>query len=261
MKKLYTSVAALCMAASLQAQVIMNVEQPPGLQGAYSVAWAGTDWGMPDMTDPANSITDTLAIVDDGTADDSLGCNALVNGVDITGKIAVVYRGTCEFGLKALNAQDAGAVGVIIINNQGSPITPGAGASGASVTIPVVMISTNDGALLHDEIMAGNVVAFIGSIIGLYGNDVGYFDNNVIVPSHSAIPTLVAQNASEYSTPLGVWMFNYGNNDQTGVVVTADVTQGGSSVFNSASSPIDILSGDSVFVDLGDFSLSSYSGY
>ena len=261
MKKLYTSLAALTMAASLQAQVIMNVEEPPGLQGTYTVAWAGTDWGMPDMTDPANNVTDTLAFVDDGTTADSLGCNALVNGVDIVGKIAVVYRGTCEFGVKALNAQDAGAVGVIIINNQGSPVTPGAGASGASVTIPVVMISTNDGALLHDEILAGNVVAMIGSIVGLYTNDVGFFGKNIIVPSHSALPILVAQDASEYSTPIGLWLRNYGTSDQSGVVVTADVQQAGSSVWNSASDPIDILSGDSVFVDLGDFSLSSYSGF
>ncbi|MBP6574107.1 MAG: T9SS type A sorting domain-containing protein [Flavobacteriales bacterium] len=261
MKKIYSTLAALGLAATMQAQVIMNVEQPPGLQGSYSVAWAGTDWGIPDMTDPANSVTDTLAIVDDGTADDSLGCNALVNGADITGKIAVVYRGTCEFGVKALNAQDAGAVGVIIINNQGSPITPGAGASGALVTIPVVMISTNDGALLHDEIAAGNVVAFIGSIIGLYSNDVGYFDDNVIVPSHSALPKLVAQNSSEYSTPLGMWMFNYGTSNQTGVVVNADVQQGGNSVYSQSSAPIDILSGDSVFVDLGDFSQATYDGY
>ncbi|MCB9194091.1 MAG: hypothetical protein H6597_06115 [Flavobacteriales bacterium] len=141
-----------------------------------------------DITDPIYAVTDTLAIVDDGTASDSLGCNALINGAEIAGKIAVVYRGTCEFGTKALNAQNAGAVGVIIVNNQGAPIVPGAGADGSSVTIPVVMISTDDGALLHDEIVAGNVVAFIGSIQGLYGDDIGFFKNNVIVPSYTAIP-------------------------------------------------------------------------
>ena len=43
------------------------------------------------------------------------GCNPLIN--NLTGKIAVIYRNTCEFGAKALNAQNAGAIGVIIIKN------------------------------------------------------------------------------------------------------------------------------------------------
>ena len=87
--------------------------------GNYDFTWAEPSggWGCPDLSDPANAITDTLAFVDDGTAGDSLGCNALVNGTDITGKIAVIYRGACEFGTKALNAENAGAVGAIIVNN------------------------------------------------------------------------------------------------------------------------------------------------
>ena len=69
------------------------------------------------------------------------GCNPLINGVDVTGKIAVIYRNTCEFGTKALNAQNAGAVGVIIINRDPEVIEMGGGADGGSVTIPVVMLS------------------------------------------------------------------------------------------------------------------------
>ena len=53
----------------------------------------------------------TAVLVDDGTAADSLGCGVLVNNAAISGNIAVVYRGTCEFGVKALNAQNAGAIG------------------------------------------------------------------------------------------------------------------------------------------------------
>ncbi|MCB9169449.1 MAG: T9SS type A sorting domain-containing protein [Flavobacteriales bacterium] len=259
MKRTLLSAALLTAGIAANAQVIMDVQEPPGLQGNYTVTWAGTDWGI-DITDPIYAVTDTLAIVDDGTASDSLGCNALINGAEIAGKIAVVYRGTCEFGTKALNAQNAGAVGVIIVNNQGAPIVPGAGADGSSVTIPVVMISTDDGALLHDEIVAGNVVAFIGSIQGLYGDDIGFFKNNVIVPSYTAIPNDVAQNGSEFNFPLGLWLFNYGTNDQVGATVSAVVRQGGSTLLTMTSDPTDILAGDSVFVDLGTMSLSSYGG-
>ena len=109
------------------------------------------------------------AIVDDGTTADSLGCEPLVNGADIAGKIAIVYRGTCEFGMKALNAQNAGAVAVVIVNNiPGPPVGMAGGTSGASVSIPVVMISQDAGALIHDEVVAGNVEMFIGSVQNMF---------------------------------------------------------------------------------------------
>jgi hypothetical protein len=76
------------------------------------------------------------------------GCAAITSAV--AGKIAVIDRGTCEFGLKALNAQKAKAVGVIIANNQGgTTVSPmGAGLVGSKVKIPALMISQNDGAAL-----------------------------------------------------------------------------------------------------------------
>ncbi len=47
------------------------------------------------------------------------GCSALTNGAAIAGNIAIMDRGTCDFAVKVKNAQDAGAVGVIIANNAG----------------------------------------------------------------------------------------------------------------------------------------------
>jgi hypothetical protein len=146
MKKTLLGCGLFLAAMSAQAQITTYVLQPASLEGALEFTWAD-NWGAtPDLNDPANTIQGFTAFVNDGTAADSLGCNALVNGADIAGKIAVVYRGTCEFGLKALNAQDAGAIGVVIINNQGAPVAMGGGANGANVTIPVVMISTDAGA-------------------------------------------------------------------------------------------------------------------
>jgi extracellular elastinolytic metalloproteinase len=76
------------------------------------------------------------------------GCTAITSPV--AGQIAVIDRGVCEFGLKALNAQKAKAVAVIIANNQGGTtvIPMGPGAVGSKVNIPAVMISQNDGAAL-----------------------------------------------------------------------------------------------------------------
>ena len=137
-----------------QAQLAVYCKTPASVAGSKVFTWAppAGNWGTPDLTIPENAITDTLMLVDDGTIGDSLACNPLIN--DITGKIALLYRGACEFGVKAKNAQDAGAVGVIIINHSGAPVGMGPGAQGANVTIPVVMISTADGAAIGAEVNA-----------------------------------------------------------------------------------------------------------
>ena len=81
-------------------------------------------------------------------AEPANGCTAITSA--IAGQIAVIDRGVCEFGLKALNAQKAKAAAVIIANNQGgTTVVPmGPGAVGSKVKIPAVMISQNDGAAL-----------------------------------------------------------------------------------------------------------------
>lgn len=82
-------------------------------------------------------------------AGDNLNCTPPTNGALLSGNIAVIYRGACEFGLKAYEAQQAGAVGVIIINNvPGIPTNLAPGAWGGLVTIPVALINAIDGAAL-----------------------------------------------------------------------------------------------------------------
>lgn len=219
---------------------------------------------MADLTDPLNSITDTLAVVDDGTVADSAGCNALVNGASIAGNIAVVYRGDCQFGTKALNAQNAGATGVIIINNvPGAPIEMNGGTDGPSVTIPVAMVSDATGATLVNEMANGPVVVFIGSKSGFYGDDLGFYENDVLRPEEVSTPLLIAQNDTEYSVAnIGAMVHNYGSNDQTNVVVTVDITLNGNSVYNQTSAGTTIVSGDSSYITLPTFSMTTYTaGY
>ncbi|HVF35575.1 MAG TPA: M36 family metallopeptidase [Candidatus Saccharimonadia bacterium] len=81
-----------------------------------------------------------------GTVND--GCEALVGFP--AGKIALLDRGLCEFGVKVLNAEKAGAKGAIIANTLGREFgTPmGPGVVGGQVTIPSVMIGMTNGARL-----------------------------------------------------------------------------------------------------------------
>ena len=85
----------------------------------------------------------------DGTEPSLDGCEAATNGADLAGKIALIDRGTCSFALKVMNAQDAGAIGVLIANNRGGDIASGLGGTGDDVTIPALMITQNNGASIQ----------------------------------------------------------------------------------------------------------------
>lgn len=58
---------------------------------------------------------------DSADYDDTDGCEASdFDGVDVSGKIAVIQRGGCTFDSKVVNAEAAGAVGVIVFNQGNS---------------------------------------------------------------------------------------------------------------------------------------------
>lgn len=75
------------------------------------------------------------------------GCSAI--GAGVSGKVALVDRGTCSFTIKVKNAQLAGATAVVVANNTGGTEAFTMGGSDATITIPSVMITQNDGAALR----------------------------------------------------------------------------------------------------------------
>jgi hypothetical protein len=79
------------------------------------------------------------------------GCTAF-NAADrlaAAGNIVIISRGICGFAVKAKNAQDAGAKGVIIHNNAAGSPAPGLGGTDPTVTIPTVSVTLADGATLR----------------------------------------------------------------------------------------------------------------
>jgi hypothetical protein len=103
---------------------------------------------------------DLVLLLDEGSdPDPNDGCEPVINSGDLAGKIVVIRRGVCEFGFKALVAQNAGAIAVVVINNvEGPPILMGGGDFGDQVTIPVLMVSDVTGAAIVAELDAGNTV-------------------------------------------------------------------------------------------------------
>ncbi|KAK0099408.1 Leucyl aminopeptidase yscIV [Cadophora gregata] len=78
----------------------------------------------------------------------NLGCDAAdYAGLDLTGKIALISRGTCNFSVKTLFAGSAGAVGTIVYNNADSALGGTLGGENPAF-VPTVMISRVDGLAL-----------------------------------------------------------------------------------------------------------------
>lgn len=90
-----------------------------------------------------------------GTTTD--GCSPFTNAAAMTGKIALIERGLCGFAVKAKNAQNAGAVGVIIYNNAANAGAPPPGMAGVdpTITIPSVSVTRADGLAILGEIPNG----------------------------------------------------------------------------------------------------------
>ncbi len=150
-----------------QNEIAFTVLSPAISSGyyGYSTTSSAQGWGNGSLN--AVSVESQMVLARDNAAADSLLCNTAINASEIAGNIAVIYRGNCEFGTKALNAQAAGAVGVVVINNvSGAPIDMGAGAAGSSVTIPVIMVSDITGALINAAIHAGEATAVMGQFNG-----------------------------------------------------------------------------------------------
>lgn len=86
-------------------------------------------------------------VVDGGGASTSDGCEAIGSG-SLSGKLALVDRGSCDFTVKVLNAQKAGAVAVIVANNAGDD-TFAMGGTNRRITIPSIMVGQSDGNVLR----------------------------------------------------------------------------------------------------------------
>jgi hypothetical protein len=85
----------------------------------------------------ANGISGFVVVAQDGVGVSSDACEPLTpaNAVVVQGKIALVDRGTCTFVVKVKNAQNAGAIAVLVADNVAD--NPPAGLGGVDPTITI----------------------------------------------------------------------------------------------------------------------------
>lgn len=138
----------------------MQINEPPSIAGKYAVKEANF---TPPLRD-SDAIEAPLILADDdndasGTGTTADACEPLVNDTEMSGNIAFIERGGCNFDVKIQNAEDAGAIAAVVYSIAGDPIVMNGNA--ALVDIPAVMIGQADGNLIIAEIEAGNDVTAV----------------------------------------------------------------------------------------------------
>jgi hypothetical protein len=152
----------------------LKITAPAAITGMYEIGNAsfGANAGSAVLTGSIAAPVDAANTEGPTTTD---GCTAYENAGAVNGKIALVDRGTCTFVTKARNAQSAGATAVVIVDNSGVGCTPpGMGGDDAEITIPVISVSTGDGAAIRAQLTGGqNVVASLHHDATKYAGETG----------------------------------------------------------------------------------------
>ncbi len=135
----YINVAASTTGGTLAAGKVSVPNQPTLQEIAFATASFGGSLPIGQVQDydylPAG-------VVDAANVE---GCNPFPTNA-FAGKAALISRGSCEFGVKVLNAEQAGADFAVVYNNVGDTlISMGAGAVGNQVTIPSIFVGQTDG--------------------------------------------------------------------------------------------------------------------
>ncbi len=132
-----------------------------GLAGDYPAA--DNNFVPGNVAIPPGGLTGNLVLAIDANGFTD-GCDApLSNAAAVNGNIAVIRRGFCGFTQKVINAQNAGAIGVIIVNtNNGLFNMPG---GDAGITIPAIMVNFTNGENIITQMGSSTVNATIGQTV------------------------------------------------------------------------------------------------
>jgi hypothetical protein len=195
--------------AYLTKKPFLYVTFPPAVAATIDVGTATFGAAITE-----GGVSGTLAATnpsDPGGSSSTDGCSALSNPSAVAGKIALVNRGTCNFTVKAKNAQNAGAIGVVIANYSASVVNMS--GTDATVTIPVVSVSSTDASTLRASLPVSVKIGLDPSLragMNASGQLLLYAPNPVEAGSNvshwdtSAIPNLLMEPNINSDLPIGV---------------------------------------------------------
>lgn len=172
MLKFLALIKSILFLVILNGQVGLHIDYPyedtSFIEGFYGDSTSG--WGFNSLDNLENRVQGMLVLAYDSISGSSTVCNGVLNEAEVNGNIAVIDRSECQFGVKAKKAQNAGAIGVVIISHELiDNFYPHGGDSGILVTIPTILIDYDDGVLLKSLIAQNN---FVLGTIGLRSNEV-----------------------------------------------------------------------------------------
>jgi hypothetical protein len=133
---------------------LLNVNSPSSIMGNYAVGAAafGPPLSSPGVTGNVVQALDAADAAGPLTTD---ACSPITNAAAVAGNIALVDRGTCAFTTKVKNAQNAGAIAVIVADNAAG--SPPAGMAGVdpTIVIPSARITLPDGNTIKAQLGSG----------------------------------------------------------------------------------------------------------
>jgi PKD repeat protein len=135
----------------------LTLNTPSTIAGNYTAADATFGPGL-----PLSPLTADLVLIEDNTPPINDACGLILNQTALSGKIALIDLGICNFVFKVEAAQNAGAIAVILINNTPNAPFQMSGTS-ANINIPSIMISQSHGLIIKNQLSTGNVNATISN--------------------------------------------------------------------------------------------------
>ncbi len=216
----------------LSAQSVLEITEPAEAAGIYTLGNAEFFKGCIE----GDVIGEMVS------AEPNEACTPITT--DIDGKIAVVDRGTCSFKTKALNAQDGGAIAILICNNRPST-AEGGGTLGTladdpditeEITIPTVFLSQEECMVFRSLLpLTGTIRIQDVEQRVVWGDQPGQGDFDGGLNGWSAVTIECAGAASEFN----VWQWSEDGTAPrgsfaTGVgAITSPTSCNGSMVFDS----------------------------
>ncbi len=133
-------------------------------------------------------------------ANPSDACADLAAG-SLSGKMALIRRGTCAFAEKAARAVDAGAIGILVSNNEAGIFAMAPGRP--RINIPAVMIGQGEGAWLETELARDGGTASVRFTLGSARSNANASGAYVYTPSTYAPGSQVSHfNVGSYPRSL-----------------------------------------------------------
>ncbi|MCB9299742.1 MAG: T9SS type A sorting domain-containing protein [Lewinellaceae bacterium] len=221
--KLFTALAIVCLSAfGLQAQsdATVSVTAPSGAETDIPAQQANFGPGLTmDVSGPVLEGIDTSGA--------ATGCGSVT--ADLTGAIALIDRGTCSFFEKAINAQDAGAVALIVCNTEvsGGVLQPykgllmGAGANDpALVTIPCVAIPYQLCAEMRVNLGAGLEVTLSPTVLPAAPGEL--CDGAIeVTPGITTVPDLISGYGTVFANASNAAWYSYTPSENTVATVSS----------------------------------------